>query len=128
MCGWEGLVWGCRTGGGGTGGYCVGGCHLGLALVLTVLWGLAYSHLPQRLPCLPPCPSPFSPTSPPCPAFLASPAPLPTRPPADVMLAGKVAFIAGYGDVGKGCASAMKAAGARTIVSEIDPICALQVR
>ncbi|KAI3430441.1 hypothetical protein D9Q98_005036 [Chlorella vulgaris] len=44
----------------------------------------------------------------------------------DVMLAGKVAFIAGYGDVGKGCASAMKAAGARTIVAEIDPICALQ--
>ncbi|EFN51251.1 S-adenosyl-L-homocysteine hydrolase [Chlorella variabilis] len=44
----------------------------------------------------------------------------------DVMLAGKTAFIAGYGDVGKGCASAMKAAGARTIVSEIDPICALQ--
>jgi adenosylhomocysteinase len=43
------------------------------------------------------------------------------------MLAGKVAFIAGYGDVGKGCASAMKAAGARTIVAEIDPICALQV-
>ena len=46
----------------------------------------------------------------------------------DVMLAGKTAFIAGYGDVGKGCASAMKAAGARTIVAEIDPICALQVR
>ena len=44
----------------------------------------------------------------------------------DVMIAGKVAFIAGYGDVGKGCASAMKAAGARVIVSEIDPICALQ--
>lgn len=38
----------------------------------------------------------------------------------------QVAFIAGYGDVGKGCASAMKAAGARTIVAEIDPICALQ--
>jgi hypothetical protein len=36
-------------------------------------------------------------------------------------------FVAGYGDVGKGCASAMKAAGARVIVSEIDPICALQV-
>jgi len=36
------------------------------------------------------------------------------------------AFIAGYGDVGKGCASAMKAGGARVIVSEIDPICALQ--
>eukprot|EP00245_Coleochaete_scutata_P013542 TRINITY_DN5545_c0_g1_i1.p1 TRINITY_DN5545_c0_g1~~TRINITY_DN5545_c0_g1_i1.p1 ORF type:complete len:487 (-),score=138.03 TRINITY_DN5545_c0_g1_i1:661-2121(-) len=44
----------------------------------------------------------------------------------DVMIAGKVAFIAGYGDVGKGCASAMKQAGARVIVSEIDPICALQ--
>ncbi|GAB4820176.1 hypothetical protein N2152v2_007222 [Parachlorella kessleri] len=44
----------------------------------------------------------------------------------DVMIAGKVAFIAGYGDVGKGCAAAMKAAGARVIVSEIDPICALQ--
>ena len=38
----------------------------------------------------------------------------------------QVAFIAGYGDVGKGSASAMKAAGARTIVAEIDPICALQ--
>jgi adenosylhomocysteinase len=44
----------------------------------------------------------------------------------DVMIAGKTAFIAGYGDVGKGCAAAMKAAGARVIVSEIDPICALQ--
>mmetsp|Transcript_15711 Transcript_15711/g.37312 ORF Transcript_15711/g.37312 Transcript_15711/m.37312 type:complete len:490 (-) Transcript_15711:218-1687(-) len=44
----------------------------------------------------------------------------------DVMIAGKIAFIAGFGDVGKGCAAAMKAAGARTIVSEIDPICALQ--
>ena len=44
-----------------------------------------------------------------------------------VMIAGKTAFIAGYGDVGKGCAAAMKAAGARVIVSEIDPICALQV-
>ena len=42
--------------------------------------------------------------------------------------AGKTVFVAGYGDVGKGCASAMKAAGARVIVSEIDPICALQVR
>ena len=38
----------------------------------------------------------------------------------------QVAFIAGYGDVGKGCADAMKSAGARVIVSEIDPICALQ--
>lgn len=44
----------------------------------------------------------------------------------DVMIAGKTVFVAGYGDVGKGCASAMKAAGARVIVSEIDPICALQ--
>ncbi|CAK9190571.1 hypothetical protein BDL97_01G017500 [Sphagnum fallax] len=44
----------------------------------------------------------------------------------DVMIAGKVAVIFGYGDVGKGCASAMKAAGARVIVTEIDPICALQ--
>jgi adenosylhomocysteinase len=44
----------------------------------------------------------------------------------DVMIAGKVVFIAGYGDVGKGCADAMKSAGARVIVSEIDPICALQ--
>ena len=45
----------------------------------------------------------------------------------DVMLAGKCVFIAGYGDVGKGSAFAMKAAGARVIVAEIDPICALQV-
>jgi len=44
----------------------------------------------------------------------------------DVMLAGKVVLIAGYGDVGKGCAQSMKAAGARTIVAEVDPICALQ--
>ena len=44
----------------------------------------------------------------------------------DVMLAGKQAFIAGYGDVGKGSAAAMKAAGARVVVAEIDPICALQ--
>ena len=44
----------------------------------------------------------------------------------DVMLAGKLAFIAGYGDVGKGCAQAMKSAGARVVVAEIDPICALQ--
>jgi len=44
----------------------------------------------------------------------------------DVMLAGKTVLICGYGDVGKGCAQSMKAAGARTLVSEIDPICALQ--
>nr|ABK25129.1 unknown [Picea sitchensis] len=44
----------------------------------------------------------------------------------DVMIAGKVAVVCGYGDVGKGCAAAMKVAGARVIVTEIDPICALQ--
>jgi len=44
----------------------------------------------------------------------------------DVMIAGKVAVIAGYGDVGKGCAQAMTGQGARVIVTEIDPICALQ--
>jgi len=44
----------------------------------------------------------------------------------DVMIAGKIAFIAGYGDVGKGCAQALKAAGARVMIGEIDPICALQ--
>jgi len=44
----------------------------------------------------------------------------------DIMIAGKVAVIAGYGDVGKGCAAAMKGLGARVIVTEIDPICALQ--
>jgi len=44
----------------------------------------------------------------------------------DVMLAGKVAVICGYGDVGKGCAQALKGQGARVIVTEIDPICALQ--
>jgi adenosylhomocysteinase len=44
----------------------------------------------------------------------------------DVMIAGKNVMIAGYGDVGKGCAQAMKACGARVYVSEIDPICALQ--
>lgn len=44
----------------------------------------------------------------------------------DVMVAGKVVVIAGYGDVGKGCADAMKGLGARVIVTEIDPICALQ--
>lgn len=44
----------------------------------------------------------------------------------DVMIAGKVAVVCGYGDVGKGCAAAMKAAGARVVVTEIDPICALQ--
>merc|ERR1712159_486903 len=44
----------------------------------------------------------------------------------DVMIAGKTCFIAGYGDVGKGCAKSMQAQGANVIVSEIDPICALQ--
>eukprot|EP00933_Yihiella_yeosuensis_P032186 TRINITY_DN2576_c1_g1_i1.p2 TRINITY_DN2576_c1_g1~~TRINITY_DN2576_c1_g1_i1.p2 ORF type:complete len:495 (-),score=70.10 TRINITY_DN2576_c1_g1_i1:104-1588(-) len=44
----------------------------------------------------------------------------------DVMLAGKYVCIAGFGDVGKGCAQAMKAAGARVCVTEVDPICALQ--
>jgi adenosylhomocysteinase len=44
----------------------------------------------------------------------------------DVMIAGKRVFIAGFGDVGKGCAHAMKAAGGIVTVSEIDPICALQ--
>ncbi len=44
----------------------------------------------------------------------------------DVMIAGKVVVVAGYGDVGKGCAQAMKGLGARVIITEIDPICALQ--
>ncbi|KAK9865679.1 hypothetical protein WJX84_008644 [Apatococcus fuscideae] len=44
----------------------------------------------------------------------------------DIMIAGKSVFVAGYGDVGKGCAASMKAAGARVTVAEIDPICALQ--
>ena len=44
----------------------------------------------------------------------------------DVMLAGKVTVVCGYGDVGKGCAQALKGQGARVIVTEIDPICALQ--
>ena len=44
----------------------------------------------------------------------------------DVMLAGKVAVVAGYGDVGKGSAASLRGAGVRVIVSEIDPICALQ--
>lgn len=44
----------------------------------------------------------------------------------DVMLAGKVAVVAGYGDVGKGSAASLSGAGARVIVTEIDPICALQ--
>ncbi|NJN64897.1 MAG: adenosylhomocysteinase [Acidobacteria bacterium] len=44
----------------------------------------------------------------------------------DVMLAGKVAVVCGYGDVGKGCAQSLRGQGARVIVTEIDPICALQ--
>lgn len=44
----------------------------------------------------------------------------------DVLIGGKVALVAGYGDVGKGCAEALKGQGARVIITEIDPICALQ--
>jgi adenosylhomocysteinase len=44
----------------------------------------------------------------------------------DVMIAGKTVVIAGYGDVGKGCAESMRSYGARVLVTEIDPICALQ--
>ena len=44
----------------------------------------------------------------------------------DLMLAGKVALVAGYGDVGKGCAQSLRGFGTRVLVSEIDPINALQ--
>jgi adenosylhomocysteinase len=44
----------------------------------------------------------------------------------DIMIAGKVVVVAGYGDVGKGCSSSLKASGARVIITEVDPICALQ--
>lgn len=44
----------------------------------------------------------------------------------DIMIAGKVVIVAGFGDVGKGCADSMKGLGARVIITEIDPICALQ--
>ena len=44
----------------------------------------------------------------------------------DVMFAGKIAVVAGYGDVGKGCAQSLRGLGARVLVTEIDPICALQ--
>ena len=44
----------------------------------------------------------------------------------DVMISGKVAVVCGYGDVGKGCAQSLRAQGARVIITEIDPICALQ--
>jgi adenosylhomocysteinase len=44
----------------------------------------------------------------------------------DVLIGGKVAVVCGYGDVGKGCAQSLRGQGARVIVTEIDPICALQ--
>ena len=44
----------------------------------------------------------------------------------DVMISGKVAVVCGYGDVGKGCAQALRAQGAQVVVTEVDPICALQ--
>src|SRR5690606_22357008 len=44
----------------------------------------------------------------------------------DVLIGGKVAVVCGYGDVGQGCAQALRGQGARVIVTEIDPICALQ--
>ncbi|CAO5234020.1 adenosylhomocysteinase [Frankia sp. AgKG'84/4] len=44
----------------------------------------------------------------------------------DVLIGGKIALVAGYGDVGKGCADALRGQGARVIVTEVDPICALQ--
>jgi adenosylhomocysteinase len=44
----------------------------------------------------------------------------------DVMISGKIVVVAGYGDVGKGCAQAMRGQGARVLITEIDPICALQ--
>lgn len=44
----------------------------------------------------------------------------------DIMLAGKIAVVAGYGDVGKGCAQSLRGFGARVIITEIDPINALQ--
>ena len=44
----------------------------------------------------------------------------------DVMMAGKVAVVCGYGDVGKGSAQSLRGAGARVAVTEVDPICALQ--
>ena len=46
----------------------------------------------------------------------------------DVMIAGKNVLVAGYGDVGKGCAQSMRSFGARVFVTEIDPICAFQAR
>src|SRR5207248_5677048 len=44
----------------------------------------------------------------------------------DVMIAGKVAVVCGFGDVGKGCAQSLRGQGARVVITEIDPICALQ--
>src|SRR6201999_2006588 len=44
----------------------------------------------------------------------------------DTMIAGKIVVVAGYGDVGKGCAQSMRNFGARVLITEIDPICALQ--
>src|SRR5690606_14574071 len=44
----------------------------------------------------------------------------------DVLIGGKVAVVCGYGDVGKGCAESLRGQGARVIVTEVDPICALQ--
>ena len=44
----------------------------------------------------------------------------------DVMIAGKIAVVCGYGDVGKGCAQALRSFGATVLITEIDPICALQ--
>src|SRR4029077_7022005 len=44
----------------------------------------------------------------------------------DVMIAGKLAVVCGFGEVGKGCAQALRGQGARVVVTEIDPICALQ--
>src|SRR5438552_4532895 len=44
----------------------------------------------------------------------------------DVMIGGKIALVLGYGDVGKGCAQSLRGQGARVIVTEVDPICALQ--
>ncbi len=56
----------------------------------------------------------------------ATPCPTASTGPPDVLIGGKVAFVAGYGDVGKGSAEALRGQGARVIVSEIDPISALQ--
>ena len=44
----------------------------------------------------------------------------------DVMLAGKLCVVCGYGQVGKGCAESLRGQGARVVITEVDPICALQ--